>query len=37
MDSKCPDETLHMREMNLNLCILRMLKDTFSLGMAQFV
>ena len=27
-----PDETLRMRGMNLNLCILRMLEDSFSLG-----
>ena len=31
MESKCPDETW----MNLNPHILRMLKDTFPLGMAQ--
>ena len=29
--SKCPDEILCMRRMNLNLLILRMLEDTFSL------
>ena len=34
MESKCPDETLRMRRMNLNQCILRMFKDTFSLGAA---
>ena len=32
MENKCPDETLHMHGMNLNLCILSMLKDTFWLG-----
>ena len=37
MESKCPDETLRMRGMNLNLCILRMLEDTFLLGAAQLV
>ena len=26
---------VHMNEMNLNLCILRMLEDTFTLGVAQ--
>ena len=35
IESKCPDETLRMRWMNLNLCILRMLEDTCSLGAAQ--
>ena len=35
MENKCPDETSRMRGMNLNLCILRMLEDTFSLGAAQ--
>ena len=30
-----PNETLRMRGMNLNLCILRMLEDTFSLEAAQ--
>ena len=35
MESKCPDETLCMRGMNLNLCILRMFEDTFSLGAAR--
>ena len=29
MESKCSDETLRMRGMNLNMCILRMLEDTF--------
>ena len=37
MESKCPDETLCMHEMNLNMCILRMLEDTFSLGAAQII
>ena len=31
MDSKCPDETLLMCGMNLNLCILHMLEDTLLL------
>ena len=35
MESKCQDETLGMRVMNLNLCILNMLEDTFSLGAAH--
>ena len=30
MESKCPDETLRMRGMNLNLCLLYMFEDTFS-------
>ena len=29
MESKCPDEILRMRGINLNLCILRMLEDIF--------
>ena len=29
-----PDEKLRMRGMDLNLCILRMFEDTFSLGTA---
>ena len=37
MENKCPDETLHVREMNLNLWILRMLEETFSLGTAYFL
>ena len=35
MKSKYPDETLRMRWINLNLCILCMLEDTFSLGVSQ--
>ena len=35
MESKCPDEALRMRLMNLDLCVLRMLEDTFSLGEAH--
>ena len=35
MEHKCPDETLRMRGMNPNLCILRMLEDTFLLGAAH--
>ena len=30
MEQKCPDESLRMRRMNLNLRILRMVEDTFS-------
>ena len=37
MESKYPDETLHMYRMNLNLCILRMFEDTFSLDVAHVV
>ena len=37
MESKCPDEILRMRGMNLNLRVLRMLEDTFSLGEAHIV
>ena len=37
MESKCPDKTLRMRDMNLNLCMLRMREDTFSLEVAQVV
>ena len=37
MENKFPDETLHMRGMNLNLCILRMFEDTFSLGAVQMI
>ena len=37
MVSKCPDETLRMRAMNLNTCILRMLEDTFSLCAAPII
>ena len=32
MKSKCPDESLHMRRMNLNLCILHMLEEAFLLA-----
>ena len=35
MERKCPDETLRMREMNLHLCILHMLEDTFLLDVAH--
>ena len=31
----CPDESLRMRGMNLNLCILHMLEDTLSHGAAN--
>ena len=34
MESKCPDKTFHMRGMNLNLCIVRMFEDTFSVSAA---
>ena len=37
MDSKCPDTTLRMRRMYLNLCILRMLEDTFSFQAATLI
>ena len=37
MISTYPDETLRMRGINLNLCVLRMLEDTFSLGEAHFM
>ena len=33
--SKDPDDTLRMRIINLNLCMLRMLEDTFSLDAAH--
>ena len=36
MESKCLDETLRMRGMNLNRCILHMFDDNFSLTAAQF-
>ena len=32
---KCLDETLRMRGINLNLCILRTFEDTFSLEVAH--
>ena len=32
MKSKCLDATLHTRVLNLNLRIMRVLKDTFSPG-----
>ena len=35
MESKCPDEILRMRGMNLNLGIMRMLEDTFPLDAAH--
>ena len=35
MESKCPHETLRIPGMNLNMCILRMLDDTCSLGTAH--
>ena len=35
MVSKCLDDTLHVHGLNLNLCILRMLENTFLLGAAQ--
>ena len=34
---KCQDGTLGMRGMNLNLCILRMLEDTFLLGVTHMM
>ena len=37
MESKCPDKTLHMRGMNLNLSILHMFRDTFSFGMGHIL
>ena len=37
MASTCPDETVRMRGMNLNLCILRMQEDTFSLGATRLI
>ena len=37
MEIKCPDETLRMRGMNLNMCILSMLEDTFSLDAAHIL
>ena len=36
-EEQCPDETLCMRRINLNLCILRMLDGTFSLGAAEIM
>ena len=36
MESKCLDDTLCMCGMDPNLCIWRMLEDTFSLGLAQY-
>ena len=35
MESQCHDDTLRTRGTNSNLCILRMLEDTFSLGAVQ--
>ena len=35
MESKFPDETLCMREVNLKLCILCMLEDMFPFGVAH--
>ena len=35
MESKCPDETLRMRRINLNVCMWRMLEGTFSLYAAH--
>ena len=37
MESKCPDETLRMRAMNLNLCILHMSEDTLLHGAAHMI
>ena len=37
MESDCLDKTLRMREMNRNMCILRMLEDTFSHGAANII
>ena len=36
-ESKCSDEILRMYGINLNLCILRMLEDTFLLGAAHTI
>ena len=35
VESRCPDETLRVRGINLNQCILRMFEDTFSLCAAH--
>ena len=37
MVSKSPDDTLRLHGMNLYLSFLRMLENTFSLGMANMV
>ena len=37
MEIKFSDDIVHMCGMNLNMCILRMLDDTFSLGAAHMV
>ena len=37
VESKRPDDTLRMRGVNLNLFILRMLEDTYSLGAAHLI
>ena len=37
MESKGMDDTLRMRLMDLNMCILRMLEDTFSLGATEYI
>ena len=37
MESKDPFDTLRIRGMNLNLCIMRMLEDTFLLGDGDIV
>ena len=37
MESKCPDETLHMRGMNLILCILHILENISSLVAAHII
>ena len=37
MDGKCPDQTLRMRGINLNLFTLRILEDTFSPCVAQII
>ena len=37
MGSKCPDEALRMRGINLNLCILRMFEDIFFLFDAAYI
>ena len=37
MERKCMDETLGLHGMNLNLCLLCMLEDIFSLGAAHII
>ena len=35
MESECPYETLRMRSMNVNLCKLRLIEDTFPVGISN--